>query len=157
MTFIDRKDGYSKKTGMGSKAAESMLKRSHPIFGVPMPAFGEAICKTREKGRGSEEMFCEMSRLMDMGFIVPMYIRNPEDTYGLARTMCTSRDDDRALISSMDGLILATAAANPECTSFYTTDSKLLKDPELHSLLGDYRVSIGAEPIYLGSIVDLVP
>lgn len=157
MTFIDRNDGYRKKTGMGTKAAESMLRRSHPVFGVPMPAFGEAICKTMEKGRESDEMFGEMGRLMESGFIVPMYIKNAEDTYGLAKRICSSEDDDRAAISPMDGLILATAAANPDCTLFYTSDSKLLMNPGLNAMLDEYCVSIGAEPICIGSIRNLVP
>lgn len=157
MVFIDQKDSYRKKNGLGSKPAESMLRKSHPVFGVPMPAFGEAICKTKEKGRGSAEMLGEMSRLMDTGFIVPRFIRNPEDTYSLANRICSIKDDDRAIISAMDGLIMATAATDPECDILFTEDTRLAVDPELHDAIDSYRLRVGASPLRIGSMEELVP
>ena len=80
-----------------------------------MPAFGEAICKIRDKSKGNaENAMLEMNRLMDVGFLAVRYLSNPYEIYGLARELSRSVNDQRDAVSPMDALILASATVDQE-------------------------------------------
>lgn len=152
MMLINRNDGLRESLNLGPRSAEYIFRRNHPDFGVPMPAFGEAICKVREKGNRSEELLIEMNRLMNASFVKPRYITDPDTVYRLARELCAEKKDGRDAISPMDGLILATAMADPECRFFYTSDTKLSYNSDVLNLVSDFRSEAGSPPLAIHQI-----
>lgn len=155
MMFIDKNDGLRDKLEIGQKDANAAIRRSHPDFGVSMPAFGEAICKIIERNTDSGPVFAEMTRLIDISFMTPKYISKPSATYGLARTICSDKADGRDSISPMDGLILATAAVDTDCRVFYTRDSRLQVHSDAWDAIDEYRADHDADPLAIRPIDDL--
>lgn len=154
--FIDRNDDLRDTLDIGQKDANAAVKRSHPEFGVSMPAFGEAICKILERSTDSKPVFEEMTRLMDISFMTPKYISEPSVTYGLAKTICSEKTDGRDSISPMDGLILATAAVDTDCRIFYTCDSKLQVHSDAWDAIDEYRTDRDADPLVIRPIDDII-
>lgn len=63
--FIDRNDGLRRSSGIGPIDIERRLKSDTGDFCIPMPAFGEALCKVLEHKDDPEETFSELERLVD--------------------------------------------------------------------------------------------
>lgn len=105
-----------------------------------MPALGEVFCKIRDKCKdNSNEVLLTLNKLMDDGYFRTRYISNPYDTFELSKRLSNRRRDSRDLISAMDALILATAIVDPDCTEFYTSDTKLVSDSNVSEIVADYR------------------
>ncbi len=139
--FIDRKDSARKDMGVRGNDIEKSLKK-HNQLAIPMPAFGETICKVMDKcGDDSEEVLSEMHRLIKRGVVIPCYIKpeDASDVFTIAKKLSTIICDDRDKISPMDALIAASATADTRCSTFYTMDSTLLSVSEASEIIDKYR------------------
>lgn len=144
MMFVNRGDSLRRDFNLGSKSAENCVKKNITSLCVPMPAFGEAICKIRDKSKGNaEDAMLEMNRLMDTGFLAVRYLSNPYEIYGLARELSRSVNDQRDAVSPMDALILASATVDQDCRLFYTTDVKLYAGCKVLDTVSEWCESMG--------------
>ena len=144
MMFVNRDDSLRKDFDIGSKYAENCVRKNIRSLCVPMPAFGEAICKIRDKSKeNAEDSMLEMNRLMDAGFLTVRYLSNPYEIYGLARELSKGVNDPRDAVSPMDALIIASATVDQDCRSFYTTDAKLFTECRVKDTVSEWRENLG--------------
>ena len=126
--MIDRDDTHRNDYGCGRKRFEALFPKN-TRFSVPEVAMGETVMKIMEKRPASfQAAMQEYERLAGSGFLSVSYIRDPSFTFGLSKEISKERADPRDRISAADALILACAAADKDCSVFYTSDSKLLTD-----------------------------
>lgn len=161
MMFINRRDSIRRATRTTAiRNVESLFGRSRPRFLVPVPALGETVQKVHDKHRcdGTEmDMYAELVRLMDGGFIEPRYLQHGRDVSRLFnRVMSVRIEDDRDRISPMDALITATAAVDPECGTMYTTDRDLMNNTILKNKVGRWRDENGYSPMQIDNIMDIM-
>ncbi len=148
---------YSEKHDLGKRNAEAIVMRNHGRFGVPMPAFGESICKIRDKyKKNCNESFAEMDRLINHRFMEIKYLKNPVETFSIARKISSESSDSRNVISPMDSLIMASAIADPDCYSFYTADKKLTSDMKIKDIADQWRKSHGFRTMDIAGIFDIL-
>lgn len=138
LMFIDRGDRLRKSFEIGSVNIERRLKSNMGDFCIPMPAFGEALCKVLEHKDDPEGTFSELKRLVDAHVLHIRYLDSPA-AFGLAYNLCREQHFRRDTVSIMDGLILASAVSDMECTRFYTTDTTLLTSAHAAAVIDDYR------------------
>ena len=157
MMFINEHDVFRKYYGLGKKKAENCVIRNISCLSIPIPALGEALHKIREKtGDKWEVSLKEMNRLMSMGFLNITYRRDYYDIFGLAKELCMPDEDGRNVISGMDALIAATAAVDSDCTTLYTTDSKLISDMRLNDVLKNWREEHGVSPLKITDLSSII-
>ena len=139
MMFIDTKDPL-RPEGTRWKKIENVLKKNVKQIAVPMPAFGEAFCKIRDKAEGRiHDVREELDRLINANYIKIRYLRNGTDLFNIAAKLSKKNNDDRNNVSPMDALILASALTEPECTTFVTTDTTLLMNSDILELVEEWR------------------
>ncbi len=139
MLFIDTKDPL-RPEGTRWKKIEKVLKKNVKQIAVPMPAFGEAFCKIRDKaGERISEVREEMDRLIKDHYIEIRYLKEGSDLFGIAASLSKKDNDDRNNVSPMDALILASALVDKECTTFITTDTTLLMNSEILEIANNWR------------------
>ena len=139
MMLVNENDELRRDFGIRSRDAKRILKCRQQLC-IPMPALGEVFCKIRDKCKdNSNEVLLTLNKLMDDGYFRTRYISNPYDTFELSKRLSNRRRDSRDLISAMDALILATAIVDPDCTEFYTSDTKLVSDSNVSEIVADYR------------------
>ena len=154
--FVDRKDSLRRDYNIRDNGIEVSLKKQRPQLALPMPAFGEVLCKVRDKCKDDfETVLDEMNRLIDNGTVIPCYLKNAVDTFRIAKDLSAVMDDDRDQISPMDALIVASAVTNPNCTILYTTDSQLLSISLPDSAV-DWRADNGCKSLAVRSILDII-
>ena len=142
-----------KQHSIRTNKIESYLGRNHGIIGIPMAAFGEAICKVRDKRKdGSLEVFSELIRLLDAGVITPFYIKDGYNTYDVARKVAEPGWDARDNISPMDALIVASAIAEPSCTLLVTSDQTLTFNSKVSRIAREYREQRGYSPFKIKDV-----
>ena len=153
MMFVNKTDRLRNELGIGQKSADKCVKRGVGNFCVPMPAFGEAICKIHDKAKDrTADVMNEMIHLMDTGFITVRYLNNPSDVYGLAKTLSKDVDDKRDAISPMDALIVAAAAVEQDCRVFYTADVKLQTEFAVSDAVSEWREHHDFDPMVIKPI-----
>ena len=139
MMFIDTKDPL-RPEGTRWKKIENVLKKNVKQIAVPMPAFGEAFCKIRDKAEDRiHDVREELDRLINANYIKIRYLRNGIDLFSIASRLSKKNNDDRNNVSPMDALILASALTEPECTTFVTTDTTLLMNSDILELVEEWR------------------
>lgn len=139
MMFIDTKDPL-RPEGTKWKKIENVLKKNVKQIAVPMPAFGEAFCKIRDKAEDRiHDVREELDRLINANYIKIRYLRNGTDLFNIAAKLSKKNNDDRNNVSPMDALILASALTEPECTTFVTTDTTLLMNSDILELVEEWR------------------
>lgn len=154
--FIDRKDILRRDYNVRDNEIEKSLKK-HDQLGLPMPAFGEVICKVRDKcGDNVHVVLKEMNRLMDDGIIVPCYLKNASATFNIAKELANIVEDDRDQISPMDALIAASATTDPCCTILYTTDIQLITDSRVSDIINDWRDERDYKPLAIRDISNIL-
>lgn len=52
---------------------------------------------------------------------------------------------------------LASAASDPECSTFYTSDHQLTFDPITLDLIDDHRIDRDLDPLRICSIKEIMP
>ncbi len=141
MMFADSKDSLRKDYNLSGRRIDTMLKR-HDQLALPMPAFGETICKIRDKtGSNFQTVVSEIDRLIETNVVKTVYMQNASETYAIAKDLSVSMDDDRDQISPMDALIVASATTDLRCNIFYTTDSRLISDARVSEIVDEWRES----------------
>ncbi len=144
MMFANRNDQLRKDYNIGKKPAEGIVYKNQGRYSVPMPAFGEAICKIRDKDHDRySDVLIEIDRLIQYGFLEIRYIMNPSETFSIAKRISYEASDDRDQISPMDAFIVATATTDPDCKSFCTTDSRLVSDSNVIETISEWREGHG--------------
>ena len=139
MMFADSKDSLRKDYNLRGSKIDAMLKR-HDQLALPMPAFGETICKIRDKtGSNFQTVVSEIDRLIETNVVKTVYLQKASETYAIAKDLSVSMDDDRDQISPMDALIVASATTDPCCNIFYTTDSRLISDARVSEIIDEWR------------------
>ena len=77
--FIDTKDSL-RPEGTRWKKIENVLKKNVKQIAVPMPAFGGAFCKIRDKAEDRiHDVREELDRLINANCIKIIYLRNGTD------------------------------------------------------------------------------
>ena len=153
MMFVNKDDSLRKALDIGTKAAENCVRKNIRSLCVPMPAFGEAICKIRDKTKEkAKDGLLEMNRLMDSGFLSVRYLGNSYQVYGLARELSKDVNDPRDAVSPMDALIIASATADQDCRTFYTTDVKLFTECRVSDTVSEWRENMGFEPMAISQL-----
>lgn len=138
--LVDEKDSLRKDKNFRKRAPELLLRKNAVPLCVPMPAFGEAVCKIKDKcGDRGRDVFLELDRIMDNGTVVPRYLSDARAVFGLAKELSEDSQDDRDLISPMDAFIVAAAAADPECNLLVTSDTSLILDARLADAVASFR------------------
>ena len=156
MMFVNKKDSLRKAYGIKQKPAESLFG-SNMRFALPMPAMGELICKVRDKQPDDyRDSLNELCRLMDKKFLEVRYIVAPSDVYQLANQIAGKACDPRDRISPMDALIIAIAAMDQDCDTFYTTDSRLITDGGMKELIDDCRIHSDLNQSRIADISDIL-
>ena len=118
---------------------------------------GEAVMKIMDKRPSSfQAAMQEYERLVRSGFLSVSYIRDPSFTFSLSKGISKEREDPRDRISAADALILACAAADKDCSTFYTSDSKLLTDSFVSEAVDDMRCGSGYEEMRIMDIADML-
>ncbi|MBO4552225.1 MAG: hypothetical protein J5673_03395 [Candidatus Methanomethylophilaceae archaeon] len=154
--FADHRDPLRKYYNIRSNEIESSLIRNHGTLCISMPSLGESFCKIKDKCKGYElEIMEEINRLLDKTICV-RYIRDAQETFGLAKRLSEDVDDDRNRVSPMDALIIATATVDPDCTTLYTTDSLLLSDARISEIINDWRENRGYRPMIIGEVYEII-
>ena len=147
MALVDPNDKLRSKSNIGRGKAESITGNLKSIK-VPLPAYSEALCKTEDHYLGDRdrqiEIYSELNRLRNKGFIEVEYINDPE-VLKLASEMAKYMSDDRDQMSIMDSLIVATASADPECRSYYTEDVQEIRNARIWDLCTEFRERKGFE------------
>ena len=139
--IIDKDDTHRKDYGCGRKGGEALFPKNMQ-FSVPEVAMGETVMKIMDKRPGSfQAAMQEYERLVGSGFLRASYIRDSAFTFDLAKEISREKADSRDRISAADALILACAAADEDCSVFYTSDSKLLTDSSVSKAVDDWRSS----------------
>jgi len=142
--LADKRDSLRRTYKYRANEIRSSLKKEGGEFAVPMAALGEAIIKIRDKnGIRSEEPLLELHRLLSAEVLKPYYIRNAYDTYQMARDIVRGTDDARDNISPMDALIVASAIAEPMCSTLVTSDKSLISNDTISRISLDYREEKG--------------
>ncbi|MBR6204878.1 MAG: hypothetical protein IKQ60_07540 [Candidatus Methanomethylophilaceae archaeon] len=152
--MIDKDDTHRDDYGCGRKKYEALFPKN-TRFSVPEVAMGETVMKIMDKRPGSFQMAMqEYERLVGLGFLNVSYIRDPSFTFSLSKEISKERADSRDRISAADALILACAAADKDCSVFYTSDSKLLTDSFVSKAVDEWRSSSDYDEMRIMDIAD---
>ena len=155
--FADSRDILRKRYSIRTGSIDSSLRKNRGALVAPMAAFGEVICKIRDKNGGrSVETLVELNRLLDRCIIVPFYIKNGYDTFGVAKKMTERNPDERDNISPMDAFIIASAITEPRCRTLLTSDSTLTFNPRLSEIANDYREQHGYDPFSIRNVDEIL-
>ncbi len=154
--IIDKDDTHRKDYGCGKKKGEALFPKN-TWFSVPEVAMGETVMKIMDKRPGSfQAAMQEYGRLVESGFLRVSYIRDSTFTFDLAKEISREKADYRDRISVADALILACAAADKDCSVFYTSDSKLLTDSSVSKAVDDWRSSSDYGEMRIMDIADVL-
>ena len=157
MLFIDERDVLRRDANMKRGKIDQILGKNKR-FCIPMAALGEAVHMVRKKHPGKDKygpILEELNRLLDSGYLEVRFISDPEATFSLAREISTMYQDPRDRISPMDALIVASAATDQDCVSFYTADSQLISNSNLTGLIYQSRSDAGYNQMKIGSVSNL--
>jgi len=153
--LLDSSDKLRHQFDIGNKSAEKVVKKNN-TFTVPMPVLGEAIFKIRDKRPDSFlENMGELDRLMKIGFIKVGYIHNA-DAYKWAKELSEMFDDSRDSIDLADALIAGSAITDPNCSTLYTVDDKLLTNYSMLEKIEEWRKDRGMMSFRTSSIMDVL-
>lgn len=154
MMSVNKDDELRKKIGVGRGDIDSILRNGS--FCIPMVALGESLHMIRQKNpRDYEESLSELNRLLDKEFFETRFLKNPESTFTIARDLCSFSKDERDSISPMDAIIIASATTDGNCTSLYTSDTRLLSNGVVSEEVDDWRQSHGYGDMSIRNVTEL--